>query len=234
MMLVGIAIAAMIVLRTLPRKRKTTTAARSAPTTRCSFTPSTLVRMTPESSRTTSSVSPAGSALLDVARGARCTRVDDLRPCSRPTACGWRGRRSARRRGWPRSRALRRRPRRRRRRGRGSSARPPARTTRSPISFGSLDAAVDAERELLGPGLDATARHREVLRRDRALHVERGDAGAAQLDRVEPDVDLTLLSAEDADLTDAVDRLELAANALVGELGHLLDRVARRYLSASR
>ena len=54
MMLVGIAIAAMIVLRTLPRKKNTTTAASSAPTTRCSFTASTLVRMTFDSSRTTS------------------------------------------------------------------------------------------------------------------------------------------------------------------------------------
>ncbi len=47
--------AAMIVLRRLPRKSSTTSAAKTAPSTRCSFTASVLVRMEPELSRCTSS-----------------------------------------------------------------------------------------------------------------------------------------------------------------------------------
>ena len=90
-----------------------------------------------------------------------------------------------------------------------------------------LDAAVDAERELLRAGVDAPARHREVLGPDRALDVERRHVDGAHLDRIEPDVHLALLTADDRDLADAVDRLEVPAHALVGELGDLLDRLPR-------
>ncbi len=61
MMEMGMASAAMSVLRALPRKRSTTSAASTAPSTRCSFTASTLVRIEPESSRTTRSLEPSGS-----------------------------------------------------------------------------------------------------------------------------------------------------------------------------
>ena len=64
MMLVGIATAAMIVLRRFPRKKKTMTAARRAPSTRCSLTASTLVLMTPDSSRTSWIWKPAGSSFF--------------------------------------------------------------------------------------------------------------------------------------------------------------------------
>ncbi len=53
---VGMAMAAISVLRTLPRNTSTTRAAKMAPRIKCSFTASTLVRITPESSRTSSSL----------------------------------------------------------------------------------------------------------------------------------------------------------------------------------
>ncbi len=68
MMEMGIASAAMIVLRTLPRKSSTTSAASSAPTTRCSLTAPMPVRITAELSRTTSSLVPSGSERSTSAR----------------------------------------------------------------------------------------------------------------------------------------------------------------------
>ena len=53
---VGMASAAMIVLRKLPRNSSTTSAASSAPRIRCSLTASTLVRVVSELSRMRSSV----------------------------------------------------------------------------------------------------------------------------------------------------------------------------------
>ncbi len=67
----GIASAAMTVERTLPRNTSTTSAARSAPTARCSFTASTLLRVASVLSRTTSSVYPDGSCLWTSASRAR-------------------------------------------------------------------------------------------------------------------------------------------------------------------
>ena len=61
MMEMGMASAAMRVLRGLPRKISTTSAAKRAPRTRCSLTAATLVRMAPDSSRTTLSTDPGGS-----------------------------------------------------------------------------------------------------------------------------------------------------------------------------
>ena len=58
---VGMARAAMIVLRKLPRKMSTTSDARIAPSTRCSRTASTLVRVLSMLSRMTCSFVPAGS-----------------------------------------------------------------------------------------------------------------------------------------------------------------------------
>ncbi len=57
----GMAMAAMMVDRGLARKSSTTRAARKEPMTRCSFTDSVPVRMTPELSRTISSFDPSGS-----------------------------------------------------------------------------------------------------------------------------------------------------------------------------
>ena len=57
---IGIEIAAIRVLRALPRNKSTTTAASSAPRTKCSFTAPTPVRMGAELSRTTSILMLAG------------------------------------------------------------------------------------------------------------------------------------------------------------------------------
>ena len=76
MMEIGMASAAMIVLRTLPRKMSTTSAAKSAPRTRCSLTASTLVRIDAELSRTTSSSEPGGQRLLHLVEP-RPDGVDD-------------------------------------------------------------------------------------------------------------------------------------------------------------
>ena len=93
-----------------------------------------------------------------------------------------------------------------------------------PIFGDVVDAALDAEREALRAGLDLPARDAQVLLRERALDVDRGEPRGLELQRVEPDVDLPLLAAEDVDLTDAVDALDLAAHALVGELGGVANR----------
>ena len=58
---VGIAMAAMSVERRLPRKRRTTSAARKPPRRRCSWTVSTAALMNSPWSRTISVVYPAGS-----------------------------------------------------------------------------------------------------------------------------------------------------------------------------
>ena len=60
----GIDSAAMNVLLALPRKKRTTRAASSAPRTRCSFTASRPVRMVAELSRMIDISTPAGSDLL--------------------------------------------------------------------------------------------------------------------------------------------------------------------------
>ena len=58
---IGIEIAAINVLRALPKNSSTTAAASRAPTTKCSLTAPTPVRIDAELSRTTSSLMPAGS-----------------------------------------------------------------------------------------------------------------------------------------------------------------------------
>ena len=57
----GMAMAAMMVVRQLPRKTSTITAAKKAPRTRCSLTALTLVRIDADSSRTMRSSEPGGS-----------------------------------------------------------------------------------------------------------------------------------------------------------------------------
>jgi hypothetical protein len=58
------------------------------------------------------------------------------------------------------------------------------------------------------------------------LHVERGQPVRPQRRRVEPHVHLPRAAADDLDLADAVDALDLAADLLVGDLGQIADRVA--------
>jgi hypothetical protein len=63
---------------------------------------------------------------------------------------------------------------------------------------------------------------------DRALHVGGRHRRRAHEDRIEEHVDLPLAPADELHLPDAVDRLEGAPQALVGELRRLADRVALR------
>ena len=215
--------AAMIVLRRLPRNSSTTSAARSAPRTRCSFTASTLVRIVSELSRTTLQRVAGRQRRLDLAPGARAPRRPPRR-CWRPTACGSTAPPPACRRCWRRSPPP---PRRRR----------PVATSRTRIGWPSrcarrsrsiactlLDAAADAQGQPLRAGLDRAARRGEVLRHERALHVDGGEPGRAQPDRVEPDVDLALPPADDRHLADAGDALERrrtswSASSVISRIG---------------
>ena len=79
----------------------------------------------------------------------------------------------------------------------------------------------------LRAGLDAAARGGQVLRRERALHVDRAQVVGAQLDRIHAHVDLPRAAADDRHLADAGDALDLPPHALVGDLGDLADRLAR-------
>ena len=88
-----------------------------------------------------------------------------------------------------------------------------------------LDAPARAERHLRRAGLDAAAGNLGVLRLQRARDVGDRQVVGLQPRRVERDVDLALASADDEDLADAVDALELAAQRLVGVLGDVADRL---------
>ena len=68
---IGIASAAMNVLRALPRNTSTISAAKSAPKTKCSLTAFKLVRMTCELSRTTFSLVPGGRLFSIIAKRSR-------------------------------------------------------------------------------------------------------------------------------------------------------------------
>jgi hypothetical protein len=82
-------------------------------------------------------------------------------------------------------------------------------------------AAVDAQGDALGPRLEVAARRHQVLLLERGHHVDRREARRAQGERVHPHVDLTLTPADDRDLADAEDGLELARDLLVGDLGQI-------------
>ena len=221
MMETGMASAAMIVLRTLPRKMSTMTAAKNAPRTRCSLTALTLVRIDADSSRTTLSSEPGGSDFSTSPSRAStasttatvfspdCLRIDRTTlslPSSEADVFGSSTPSSTRatspmRVGWSWLSLM---------------------TMRPILATSSTRPSTRSER-LFGPRLDLPARDAQVLLRERALHVDRGEPGGLELERVEPDVDLPLLAAEDVDLADAVDALDLAAHALVGELGGVAD-----------
>ena len=88
-----------------------------------------------------------------------------------------------------------------------------------------LHAAARAQRHLRRAGLDAAAGNLGVLRLQRARDVGHGQVVGLQPRRVERDVDLALPSADQQDLADAVDALELAPQRLVGVLGDVADRL---------
>ena len=218
----GMASAAMIVLRQLPRKMSTITAAKNAPRTRCSLTALTLVRIEADSSRTTFSSQPGGSDFCTSPSRALtasttatvfspdCLRIDRTTlslPSSEAEVLGSSTPSSTRatspmRVGWSWLSLMTMRP-----IFATSSTRP---STRSERLFGPVS--------ICPPG---TLRFCCASARSTSTAVS---PTACELERVEPDVDLPLLAPEDVDLTDAVDALDLAAHPLVGELGRVADR----------
>ena len=76
--------------------------------------------------------------------------------------------------------------------------------------------------------LDAAAGNLGVLRLQRARHVGDRQVVGAQPGGIERDVDLARPAADDDDLADAADALELAAQRLVGVLGDVADRLVGR------
>jgi hypothetical protein len=86
----------------------------------------------------------------------------------------------------------------------------------------------EAHRQRAGPLLQAAARHLQVLPLDGARYLGRREAIRAQAARVEPQVDLPQAGADERDLADAVERLELAPQRLVGELADLPDGAVGR------
>ena len=92
------------------------------------------------------------------------------------------------------------------------------RTTISPICVGLDRAALDAQRVVASGRVSMRPPGTLTLpRRDRALDLERGHAGRGEPDRIEVDVDLALLAAEDHDLADAGEALDALLDLLVGE-----------------
>ena len=175
MMDTGMASAAMTVLRQLPRKMSTITAAKTAPSTRCSLTASTLVRMDADSSRTTLSSEPDGERLLNLDEP-RLDRVDD--------GDGVLARLLADRQHDALLAVL---------GGRGLGLlhavldpRHVADARRVVLALldddaadlgDVVDAPLDPQREALRAGLNLPARNAQVLLRERALHVDRGEPG---------------------------------------------------------
>ena len=87
-----------------------------------------------------------------------------------------------------------------------------------------LHAAVRPEREVAQPLLDLAAGDLHVLRLQRADDLRGREADRGQFLGVDDDVDLARTAADDEHLADAADRLEPAAQSLVGELGDVADR----------
>ena len=215
---VGIASAAMIVLRKLPRNSSTTSAASSAPSTRCSRTALTLVRVRLGVVADDGELRPAGQRALELLH-ALAERVDDGDAVlARLLADRQHDGRLAVDAARP-SRPPPRRRRRARRRAPGSGWSSTWRMMMSPTAGDAGDAAAHAERQPLRPGVDRAARRGDVLRDDGALHVDGGEAVRAQLDRIEQHLDLALAAADDRHLADARDVLQ--------RLAHLRGRRAR-------
>ncbi len=90
-----------------------------------------------------------------------------------------------------------------------------------------VHASLDPERDGLGPGLDRAARHRDVLRLERALDLRHREATSAQPHRVDPDVHLARRAAQHAHLADARRAFDAATDRPIGELGDLAHRPIR-------
>ncbi len=93
-----------------------------------------------------------------------------------------------------------------------------------------LDAAAGPQGQRLRSLIDASARNLDVLRLQGAGDVIDRQVIGAQPIGIEPHIDLTLPSAEDQHLADAVDALELAAQHLVC----VFSDVANRLVGAQR
>ena len=92
-----------------------------------------------------------------------------------------------------------------------------------------LHAPVRAQRDRLRAGLDASAGNLRVLRLQRARDVGDGEVLGLQPRRVQRDVDLARAAADDDDLADAADALELAPQRLVGVFGDVANRLVGRH-----
>lgn len=90
-------------------------------------------------------------------------------------------------------------------------------------SFWVVAARGEAYGAVVGAGLERPTGHVAVRGRDRALHLQSGDADGAHAHRVEVDVDAALLAAEDLHRANAVDGLQAAAHDLVGDARELDD-----------
>jgi hypothetical protein len=88
-------------------------------------------------------------------------------------------------------------------------------------AFDTEDATLDAQRHVARPGLDGAAGQAQVLGAEGALDVDGRQPLRLQLRRVEPQVHLALLSADDRGLPHTVDALDLSPDSLVGQLGQI-------------
>ena len=93
---------------------------------------------------------------------------------------------------------------------------------------GRFEPAERAQRQLGVPLLDVAAGDLDVLGHDGVAHAVDGEAVRVQLLDVEDDLDLARLAAGDGDLADAVDRLDGAADLLVGDLRQRAERQRAR------
>ena len=89
---------------------------------------------------------------------------------------------------------------------------------------GFLHAPVRAQREIAQPLLHFSAGDLHVLRLQRGDELRCRQPDGVQLRGVDDDVDLPRASADDQNLSDAIERLEPAAKFLVGEFRDVADR----------
>ena len=85
--------------------------------------------------------------------------------------------------------------------------------------FGGSDAAEGAEAELLRAGDHAAAGSFDVFALEGVAHVEDGEIVRGEFLRVEENANLARLAAVELDAANAIDRLDGAADLLVGDFG---------------
>ena len=107
-------------------------------------------------------------------------------------------------------------------------------TVMASISSHAADAAHHAERVFRRADLHRTAGHLEVLGRQGVGHVGHRQAVGAELHRVQDDVDLPRLAADEHHLPDAVNGLQLPPQHLVAVLGDVAERGRRRRRDGDR